>query len=434
MSLAPPLAYPEAEQAVIAAVWMDNSVLATIRPLLPDPTCFTDPICSMAYRAMLKLSDAGRPIDHITVINECPGHEADFAEYIDAAVTTANVAHHAAMLADAAGRREATRLADRMTARCRDRDIPLTDTLAGIVKAVADLHKEGPKKRPTLAQVLYDVVEGIGKPLAHGATRGVPSGLRGLDALLDGFGPGLHIIAGNTSEGKSALALFIARRVAETGPVWINSIEMNQEEIAGRLFQMEMRKTTKWLAESSDRLDHFAREMSEAAGRLALLPITIAEGLLTPAALRLAWQAEVAQGRAPCLLVIDYLQLMRPDTRQGNRTLDLAEITGPLKQWSLKERLPILLLSQLSRENKRGTLDPMTGERKARKPQLHDLRDSGSIEQDADSVTFLYWPNPDTGQGPQSVDLIVAKNRAGPKGTVPTRFSPWIYSFEDVSP
>jgi replicative DNA helicase len=430
--LPPPLAYPDAEEAVLGALLLDPGTLATVRPLLPDPSHFTEPRHVAAYRAILALSDRHQPIDHITLAAACPGLDAH--DWIDAAVTTANLPAHAAMLADATQRRATVALADRLRVRCHDRDLPLTDTLAGLVKAVADLHRDGPKKPPTLTQVLANLVEGLGQPLANGATRGVPSGLRGLDNLLDGFGPGLHILAGNASEGKSALATFIARRVAETGPVWINSLEMNQEEIAGRLLQAEMRKTVKWLTESPERLDHYIGEVTDAAGRLALLPITIAEGLTTPSALRLAWQAECAQGRAPRLIIIDYLQLMKPDVRQGNRTLDLAEITGPLKQWSLKERLPILVLSQLNRDSKRGTLDPMTGERKARKPQLHDLRDSGSIEQDADSVTFLYWPQPDTGQGPQSVDLLVMKNRSGPKGTVPTRFSPWIYTFEDLTP
>jgi len=293
------------------------------------------------------------------------------------------------------------------------------------VGEVSKLAGDGPaKKPPTLTQSLMNVVEQIGKPPAHGTTRGLPSGLKGLDALLDGYGPGVHVIAANPSEGKSALALAIARRAAEHSPVWIDSIEMTQEELAGRLFQSEVGKSTRWLGEYDGRLTEWMPQIMEASGRLAQLPITVAEGILSPSGIRLAWQAECAQGRRPGLIVIDYLQLMRPDGQYQRRDLEIGGITGMLKQWSLKERLPILLLSQLSRENKK----------MGRKPRLDDLRESGNIEQDADSVTFLHWPNGDSGTGEQAVNLLVAKNRNGPKGVCHTMFEPWTFRFRDVTP
>jgi replicative DNA helicase len=425
------LAYPDAEAAVLGAILLEPARLATIRPLLPDPTSFADPAHAGLYRAICGLADASLPLDPVTLGARYPETGDAAHEVMGAAYGTEHLEVHAALLADATRRRATLALADRLAARAKSPDLPLAETLSGLVRAVADLDKDKPGKPQPLATTLYHIIEGIGKPSVFGATRGVPSGLKGLDDLLDGFRSGLHILAANPKEGKSALALQVARRAAEHGPVWIDSLEMNQEELAGRLLQAEIGKSLKWLGEDDARLTEWMPRITEAAGRIARLPLTITQGLKTPSSVMLAWQAECAQGRTPGLVVIDYVQLMKPDARQESRNLDIAEITGPLKQWSLKYSIPMLVLSQLSRENKRGTIDPLTKERSPRRPRLSDLRDSGSIEQDADSVTFLYWPSEERGAGEVRVDLMVEANRNGPCGVVRTRFKPWVFTFTE---
>ncbi len=364
MTLAAPLAYPEAEAAVLGALLLAPERLIEVRPTLTAES-FTEPGHARAWAAILRLTDAGKPIDHVTLEADSPDLGATWADLLDVA-STANLPAHAALLADATQRRYAVRLADRLIARARDAGTPLADSLAGMVSAVAQVVTDGPFKPPTFRETLGAVVEGIGKPPAHGATRGLPTGLRGLDSLLDGFRDGLHVIAGNTSEGKSSLARWIARRAAEHGPVWFDSLEMSQEEIAGSLLESELGKSMKWLAEDVARLGHFFPQVMEASGVLANLPITIAEGVYSPAAIRMAWQAECALGRKPMMLVIDYLQLMRADERhRDRRDLDLGSITAGLKAFSFREKVPVVLLSQLSRENKK----------MGRKPRLDDLRD-----------------------------------------------------------
>lgn len=420
------LAHPEAEESTIGAILLEPGRLALLRPILPDPAAFNNHDYATIYRAICRLHDAGSPIDHVTLGSALdPAVAALLPDLLEAGYE-GNHEAHARMVGDAFQRRRTLALAERLAARCKDGDLPLTSTLAGMVGEISKLAGDGlTKKPPTLASVLADLVEGLGQPPKHGTTRGVPSGLRGLDTLLDGFGPGLHIIAGNPKEGKSALAGQIARMVAEHTAVFWNSLEMRQTEIAGRLFQSEMGYSTRWLTETEQRLNEFYGRINEAAGNLARLPITIAEGLYHPSDLILAYQAECAQGRKPGCVIVDYLQLMKQDSgRFQNRDIEIGNITGALKQWSLKESLPIILLSQFSRENRKAS----------RKPRLDDLRESGNIEQDCDTATLIYYPNGRSDIGEQSVTLLLAANRNGPTGEVQTIFKPWIGRFTDVGP
>ena len=376
MSLAPPLAYQDAEQSVLGALLLAPERLVEVRSLL-SPESFTVPTHAMAWAAICRLSDAGKPVDHVTLNAESPGHEGDYSDLLDAALTSENIAAHAALLADATQRRYAVRLADRLAARARDPASPLAESLAGMVSAVAQVVTDGPFQAPTFKQTLGAVLEGLGKPPAHGATRGLPTGIRGLDGLLDGFQPGLHILAANPSQGKSSLARHIARRCAEHGPVWLSSLEMGHEQVARCLLESEVGKSLRWLQEDTSRLDHWFPALTEAAGALAALPLTIATGIHTPAAFRMAWQAECALGRRPGLLIVDYLQLMSlSGKRMENRNREIGDITADLKQLAERERVPVLALSQLSRENRK----------LGRKPILSDLRDclvGGTIIADA---------------------------------------------------
>lgn len=272
---------------------------------------------------------------------------------------------------------------------------------------------------------------------------GVPTGLRSLDTKLGGLAPSdLIILAGRPSMGKSALALNIAINAAKAGhSVGLFSLEMSAAQLAGRQLAAWTGISTQD-ARSGNMGAAQAAEMRSARERMASLPLRIDDtGGISPSSLT-ARCRRMKRTHGLDLIIIDYLQLMRIPSSRENRVQEVSEITAALKTLAKELNVPVLALSQLSRQ---------VEQREDKRPQLSDLRESGSIEQDADVVMFCYreayyherlepkagteewlaWEDTMKDIANQA-EVIIGKQRHGPIGTVKLSFTPETTQFADL--
>jgi len=265
------------------------------------------------------------------------------------------------------------------------------------------------------------------------ATRGIPTGFRDLDNLLSGFQKSdLIILAARPSLGKSALALDIARRVAvqERIPVGMFSLEMSKDQLIDRLIASQGNvdswrlRTGKLSSQGND--NDFVR-IQEALGVLSEAPLfiddTASQTVLRMRAMARRLQANQGLG----LIIIDYLQLIMPTNTQAGIVQQVTEISRELKGLARELNVPVLAISQLSRA---------VEQRFPPRPRLSDLRESGSLEQDADVVMFIYredkYKKQEQEQNTGNIaEIIIAKHRNGPIGSVKLYFSPNTVSFSD---
>lgn len=274
-----------------------------------------------------------------------------------------------------------------------------------------------------LKDVLVETLEKLEYMASHGGdTVGIASGLGDLDRLTSGFQPSdLIILAARPSVGKTSLGLNVARNVAlKAGlPVLVFSLEMSKEQVAQRLLCSEAALSSQKLRNGFLNEEEW-RRLSSALGRLGEAKIFIDD---TPS-------ISVMEVRTKCrrlqaehglgMVIVDYLQLMRPSKKAENRQQEISEISRSLKGLARELNVPVIALSQLSRA---------VEQRQKQIPQLSDLRESGAIEQDADIVMFLYSDPEDP---ENTIQLIVAKQRNGPTGTIRLFFSREICRFEDL--
>jgi replicative DNA helicase len=408
----------DAEVAVLGSVIIDPTCLALVRPLLPEPVMFFQPDHRDVWAALLKLADTNQPLDFVGLGRLLDGRlMGRLSDLMDAAGRAEHVTGHAGLVRDAYARRLVHQEAHRLVGLTGDPRVPLTESVGAAIGALSRYAAglTGPGTRVGYVTSLGNVMEAVEREGDFAAMAGLGTGLEPLDEILDGLQPGLHVVAGNPGEGKTALGLLFARTAADAGPVLLDSLEMTPDQLVHRLLTAEAGVGLKWAMGDAARRERYAPTILRAAGILAGLPVEIEPRGTTPAHLRLCWQAAIAQGKAPRLVVVDYLQLMKPDTKEATRDREMGEITRALKLMSGEFDVPVVLLSQLSRESAR----------MRRPPELYDLRDSGNIEQDADTVTMLHYPNGRPETGPASVDLYVRKNRGGALGKIPLLFEGW---------
>jgi replicative DNA helicase len=259
---------------------------------------------------------------------------------------------------------------------------------------------------------------------------GLSTGYPRLDDLTSGFQPSeLLILAARPSMGKTAFALNIAENVAMRGnkPVAIFSLEMSKESLLLRLLSSDAR-----IDSHKFRTGHLNREdggkITHSLNRLAELPVSIDDSGSSTVAEISAKARRMQRDKGVSLVIVDYLQLVTAQGRFGNRNEEVASITRGLKGLAKELKVPVLVLSQLTR----------APEREDRQPQLSDLRESGAIEQDADVVMFINRPNAfkhdQTPEDRNKTELIIAKQRNGPTDKVPFAFLSSYTRFEEAAP
>src|SRR5438128_5854384 len=438
---AAPIAPPqnlEAEESVLGAMMLSPGAIGAVSEVL-DASDFYRESHAKIYRAAVGLYAKGEPVDAITLVDELEergeledvGGRVRLHELAALVPATANAAHHARIVREMA-------------------------TLRGLIAAGQEIAQLG-WERPGETQLLVDRAEQVVFDLSQSRVTtefshieellkesferitalyeagaditGVPSGFRDLDKLTSGFQPGnLIILAARPSMGKSGLALCMAVNLAvryET-PVALFTLEMSKAEVTQRLMCSEAKVESQRLRNGKLAADDWPR-LTAACDKLAKAPIYVDDtGSITMMEIRS--KARRLKSRHPDLglVVVDYMQLMSSAGTVENRVQEVSQISRSLKILARDLEVPIVALSQLSRA---------VEQRTDKRPILSDLRESGSIEQDADLVAFIYRDEYYNDESDQQglAEVIVAKHRNGPTDSIKLSFLKRYAKFADLA-
>ena len=429
----------EAEESVLGAMLLSPTAIGTVTEIL-DASDFYRESHATIYRASLILWGKGEPVDAITLANELEergeiervGGTARIAELAALVPATANVEHYARIVKETATLRSLIRAGHEIVRLGHDRPGETTDLVDRAEKIVFDLSQQ----RITgdfahIETLLKESFERITSLYESGVDlTGIPSGFRDLDRLTSGFQPGnLIILAARPSMGKSALALCMAANlgVRFQQPVALFTLEMSKSEVTQRLMCSEAKVESNRLRSGKLAPDDWPR-LTAACDKLMKAPIYVDDtGSITMMELRS--KARRLKSREPGLglIVVDYLQLMTSGGTVENRVQEVSQISRHLKVLARDLDVPILALSQLSRA---------VESRQDKRPILSDLRESGSIEQDADLVFFVYrdeYYNPEDTESQGIAEIILAKHRNGPTDALKLSFLKRYAKFADLA-
>jgi len=402
----------EAEQSVIGALLLDKDAVIAVAEFL-SPENFYDDRHRQIYEAALELYEERVPIDVLTVAERLKkdkalkriGGAAYLAELANKVPTAAHVEHYGKIVKDQSTKRSLMTAASKLVELSLDEGLAadeLLDKAEAEVFALTQKHlsQAFAPVRDALAES-FDRLDELHKQ-AEGL-RGAPTGFKDLDDTLAGMQrSNLLILAARPGVGKTSLALNIAQNLAveHKQKVGFFSLEMSKEELVDRLL-VSQADIDAWRLKTGKLSEDDFTKLSNAMGELAEAPLYIDD---TPALSILEMRTKARRLQVEYgldLLVVDYLQLAR--SRQlENRVQEVSEISMGLKNLARELKIPVLAVSQLSRAvEQRGT----------KRPQLADLRESGSIEQDADVVMFLWRENEDD---VENINLEIAKHRNGP--------------------
>jgi len=378
---------------------------------------------------MLVLQDANQPVDLHTLANhlneqkllDAVGGAVYLAELFDYEATAANVVHHARIVREKAIKRTLIAVATEIVETGYDESEVADRLLDQAESKIFDIGKAKSKQTFTsLHEEMDDAIDYVEMLMDKGGElTGVPTGYKDLDEMTGGLQAGeLVIIAARPSMGKTALTLNIARNTAldHGKKVAFFSLEMTKRALALRLLSSEARvDMSSFRRGFGSHSEH--QKLVSRAGQLAEAPIWIDDsGMVTILEIK-AKCRRLASERGLDLVVVDYLQLAHGDTPTPRKDLEIAEISGGLKALAKELDIPVIALSQLNR-------GPEQRDPDKRRPNMGDLRESGAIEQDADVIAFIYRDevyNP-TEENRGLAELIIAKQRNGPTGTVRLQF------------
>jgi replicative DNA helicase len=434
----------EAEQAVLGALLIESTAIVRIAALLAADDFFR-PAHGRIFRAIRDLYSRREAVDFVTVVSELEregaleevGGSAYLTELIELTPVAAHVEHYAGLVERAAVRRRIISAAGQIAQIAYDDEAEtIEETIDQVEVALFQvLQDRQHRDLVPLSVLLEEYFEKIEEIQAHRELRlGLQTGFADLDRLLGGLHPSdLCVVAGRPGMGKTswlmsvAANLAIPRRAAGLAPatVAIFSLEMSAEQLVQRLLSSRTGISSHQLR-LGQIPDADFELLSRAFGELAGAPIYIDDTPgITPFDLRTKVRRLHAE-RGVDLVVVDYLQLMQSGRRSENRVQEISFISRALKGLAREVRVPILAASQLSRA---------VESRADRRPQLSDLRDSGTIEQDSDMVVFLYRDvvyNESTDKK-NVAEVHVAKHRHGPTGTVDMVFVPHETRFVDLA-
>jgi len=433
----------DAELAVLGGIMLDPEALERLEgSLLPEH--FYVERHRLIFGAMMDLAAKGQPVDGLTIkdyleqrslLDNCGG-ESYLGELISAIPTSANVKHYASIVRDRAVLRELLSVCSKVSQKVyQSPEIEVGDHLDQAEMDMLAVAERFSRSRPTfskMSDLMIDGYHALEKRYAEKrAVTGTPTGFTDLDEITSGLQPSdLLIIAGRPAMGKTAFAMNLARNAAMQsdfpGSVAVFSLEMSVQQIAMRMLACEARVNMKLLRTGRFSADDW-RKLAAASGSLAESPIFIDD---TPA-------ISVTDLRSKCrrlkketgklnLIIIDYLQLMSGRADAERREQEISEITRSLKGLAKELDVPVIALSQLNRSLE---------SRADKRPMMSDLRESGAIEQDADIIMFVYRDEVYNKQPENEghAELIIAKQRNGPTGTVNLTFLHEFTRFENFA-
>lgn len=437
----PPTAI-EAEASVLGACLQDPEAIIKAAELLPDDSAFYREPNRRAYRAMLRIFEQGNEVEATGLAEELKktgdlaavGGLSYIADLLDAVPTAANVEYHARLVSERAVLR---RLISAQTAGVRDCYEPGERTVEEILDEAERRIMEVGSGR--LSGRMPGIREAMGPALAaveeaqrsKSGITGIGTGFRDLDRMTGGFQPSnLILLAGRPSMGKSAVAVghMLAAATDQGKRVAVFSYEMTKEEIVHRMLCWKGIVDLGHLLRGGLNDDEYVR-LREASTLIHGAPIWIEdEGRPTVMDIRTRARRLTSEQGDLGLIVVDYIGLMYGSNRE-NRNQEIGEISRGLKALARELHVPVVALSQLSRKPE---------DRSDKRPQLSDLRDSGSLEQDADLVMFVHRPEyymkeaEAAAEGVRGLaELILAKQRNGPTGSIDLFFRRESARFED---
>ncbi len=429
----------EAEQSVLGAIMIDKDAIGSVADII-DSSDFYDKKNSMIYEAMLSLWEKKAPIDILSLSAELK--KAGFADQtggityltdlVNSVPSAAHVMHYAGIVKEKKILRDlisaSSIISESAMSESGDIDV-LLDNIEQKVFAITN--KTAIRSFTAVKNELPAAYERLERISHGGVTRGTPTGFTRLDDILSGLQKSdLIIIGARPSFGKTSLALDIVKHVGTKTDmgVGIFSLEMSREQIVDRFISAES-KVSLWKIRTGKQLDELDYEMIQAAfDRLAKSKIYI-DDTPSPNILEIRRMARRLQAEEKnlALIVIDYLQLIQPRKSSDNPVQQITEISRGLKTIARELNVPILALSQLSRG---------VEQRDNKVPKLSDLRDSGSIEQDADVVLFIHptwrYQSVDNPAAEGLTEIHIAKHRNGPLGVVQLRFNKEAAHFENI--
>ncbi|OGM57509.1 replicative DNA helicase [Candidatus Woesebacteria bacterium RIFCSPLOWO2_01_FULL_37_19] len=404
---------PEAEESVLGALLLDRDAIIAIAEFL-RPEDFYDDRHKEVYICALELYEERVPIDVLTISEKLKkrkvlkkiGGAGYLVELVNQVPTAAHVEHYGKIVKDAATKRSLMKAASKLVELSMDEGLAAEELLDKAESEVFSLtQRQLGGSFTAVREALSDSFDRLDELHKQaGGLRGITTGFSELDDTLAGFQKSnLIILASRPGVGKTSLALNIAQNLAvkENRPVGLFSLEMSKEELVDRLLVAQA-DIDAWRLKTGKLSEEDFTNLSNAMGELAEAPIYIDD---TPALSILEMRTKARRlqiEHGVDLIIVDYLQLAR-SRRLENRVQEVSEISQGLKNLARELKIPVLALSQLSR-----AVEQRGGQKR---PQLADLRESGSIEQDADVVMFI-WREDE--ENLENIILDIAKHRNGP--------------------
>lgn len=420
----------DAEKSLLGAILIDEEILADVSEVV-KPADFYEKTHEMIFDAVIRLYERHKPVDMLTLTDELRrkdhlelvGGAAYLSELTNYVPTAAHAEAYAELVSQKAIRRRLIHASGEITELGYDENIDTQELLSKAESELFSVSDQSLKQdlisMESILTESFDRLEELHRN--KGALRGIKTGYRDLDAMTAGLQRSdLIILAARPAMGKTTLVTNLAYNVAtiEQKAVLYFNLEMSKEQLVDRMLA-DASGVDSWNIRTGNLSDEDFAKLSDAMGEMAEAPIYIDDtpGLsvleMRTKARRIAHEQELG------LIIVDYLQLMQGSGKNdGNRVQEVSEISRGLKLVARELNVPLIALSQLSRSVETRT-PPI--------PQLSDLRESGSIEQDADIVSFIYRPGyyePDNPEVANITDLIIAKHRNGPVGKVQLYFHP----------
>src|SRR2546429_3587776 len=428
----------EAETSVLGAILLDQAAITRILDFLSAEDFYRENN-GQIYRAALTLFREGEPIDNVTLASELEkmgvldrvGGRGHLALLQESVPTAANVEHYARIVKAKAYKRRLITAGGQVTALGFDDSLDADDA---VNQAQAQVYAISDDRAGSGMERLYDLLkpamDRIDAQMASGGgVIGIATGFHDLDRMTNGFKPAdLVIIAGRPSMGKTSFVLNVALHAAvgQQKPIAIFSLEMSKEQLVERMLCEQARIDAQRLHRGTLSDVEYER-LAGALGPLGDAPVFIDDTpMLDDLTMRLkARQAKTREGIE--MIILDYLQLMHGRANSDDNPVhEVSAISRALKSIARELRIPVVAISQLSRAPEA---------RPDKRPILSDLRESGSIEQDADIVMFLYrdeYYNREKSEKPGIAEIIVAKHRNGPTGSIELIFRKELTRFENL--
>jgi len=430
----------EAERSVLGAILLDNHALNTaIEKLKPED--FFLPQHGRIFHHMIELGETQRAIDLVTLADElgrkgdleAAGGGAYLAQLVDGVPRVTHLEHYARIVKEKSLLRQLIHATQDIQQSALDAEEDADAMLDRAESAIFQLAEDRVRMGlVSMKEVVHENFERLERVITEGKRiTGLATGYAQLDTLTSGLQPSeLIILAARPSVGKTALALNIAENAAIAGraPVAIFSLEMSKESLLMRLLASQARVDAHRF-----RTGHLSREdwrkMTESLGILSQTPLWIDDSGSATVTEIGAKARRLKRDGGLSLVIVDYLQLIAARGRFSNRNEEVSSITRGLKGLAKELKVPVLVLSQLTR----------APEREERSPHLADLRESGAIEQDADVVLFIHRPNlfkkkeEVTPEERDMTELIIAKQRNGPVDKIPFVFLGKYTRFEEAA-